>query len=569
MYPLLRPMAAVPILVMLVACAQDRPDPYQQAFQAIDRVVAAAMDEAGTPGLALAITSEEELLYEGYYGFSNLQHHTPVDAETLFQIGSISKSFTALALMRLMDEGHFDPHRPIEDYLPWWEVQTRYEPITGHHLLTHTAGIPASRDDIPGGRFMVWAQRDQATGWPPGERFHYSNLGYQTLGVLLEELSGESYADAIERLILDPLGMDASYPSIELERRTQQATGYIPAYDDRPPHRSYPLVEAPFLEYWMGDGSIQSTAIDMATYMRMLMKKGQGPEKRIVSEKAFDAFATAYTNERLGVDGSWGYGYGIAIASSGGHHFLTHSGDMVGLHANISIDLDDRMGIVVLVNGPTRWRDIFDYAREALRAADGGAAPPPMPEPDDRARVDNAAEYAGEFTSSSGSTLVITSSVDRLLLQHHGEALVLERFGEDSFVASHPDFNRYLFRFGRDDNGTVVEVTHGPRWFTHHSYGGSTAFDNPEVWSAYTGRYRSYSPWFPYFEILTRKGQLVAVLGNGGETSYAELVLESRGDHAFRPGENLTPEVLRFENIVEGEALRATWSGHQFFKVAE
>ncbi len=564
-----KPVVAGSILLLSVACAQAPADPYHQAFQAIDRVVEGTMEAAGTPGLALAITNEEELLYEGYYGFSDLQHRTPVDAETLFQIGSISKSFTALALMGLMDEGRFDPHRPIEEYLPWWEVQTEYEPITGHHLLTHTAGIPASRDDIPGGRFMVWAQREQATAWPPGESFHYSNLGYQTLGVLLEELSGESYADAIVRLILDPLGMDASYPCIELERRTQQASGYIVAYDDRPPHRSYPLVEAPFLEYCEGDGSIQSTATDMAAYLRMLIRKGQEPENSIVSEKAFDAFATAYTSERLGDDGSWGYGYGIAIASFGGHHFLTHSGGMVGLYANISIDLDDRTGIVVLVNGPTRWRDIFDYAREALRAADRGAAPPPMPEPDDRALVENAAEYAGEFTSSSGSTLVVTSRVDRLLLQHQGEALVLERSGEDSFVALHPGFDRYLFRFGRDDDGTVVEVTHGPRWFTNRGYGGPTAFDNPEVWSAYTGRYRSYSPWFPYFEILIRKGQLVVVLGNGGETSYDELVLESQGDHAFRPGENPTPEVLRFENIVEGEALRATWSGHEFFKVAE
>ena len=289
----LKSVVASLIVVFLAGCAQKPPDPYQSAFKAIDQVVRTAMDEAGTPGLALAITDEDKVLYEGYYGFADLRHRSPVNDETLFQIGSISKSFTALALMHLWDEGLFDPQRPIDEYLPWWEVQTTYEAITGHHLLTHTAGIPANRDDIFGGRFMAWALREQATAWPPGEKYHYSNVGYQTLGVLLEELSGEPYADVIERLILEPLGMDHTNAAIELDSRTSQATGYIPAYDDRPPHRSYPLVEAPFLEYWMGDGSIQSTATDMAAYMRMLMRHGQGPASRLVSDQAFDHFVTA------------------------------------------------------------------------------------------------------------------------------------------------------------------------------------------------------------------------------------------------------------------------------------
>ena len=556
------------ILLSLIACAQQPSDPYQQAFQAIDQMVEAAMGEAGTPGLALAITTENELLYEGYYGFADLRDRTPVSRETLFQIGSISKSFTALALMHLWDEGRFDPHRPIEEYLPWWEVQSGFEPVTGHHLLTHTAGIPANRDDIPGGRFMAWAIRNQATAWPPGEKYHYSNVGYQTLGVLLEELSNEAYADVIERLILEPLDMNRSNPSIELDTRTEQATGYIWAYDDRPTHRSYPLVEAPFLEYWMGDGSIQSTATDMAAYMRMLMKKGQGPESRIVSEDAFDAFATAYTSEPLGDNDSDGYGYGMGVDQVGGHDFLAHTGGMVGLYARMEIDLEDRIGMVALVNGPARLGGIFDYARQALRAAGRGDAPPPLPEPEDATLVEDATEFVGSYSSAAGDSLVFETVDSHLLVHHEGEPIVLESSGKDSFFTPHPNLNRYVFIFGRDDDGAVVEVTHGPRWFTNSRYGGPTEFTVPETWPAYTGRYRSYSPWFPYFEILTRRDQLVAVIGTGSESGSGEMVLQASGEGVFLPGERPTPEVLRFENILDGEALRATWSGHEFFKVA-
>ena len=242
---------------------------------------------------------------------------------------------------------------------------------------------------------------------------------------------------------------------------------------------------------------------------------------------------------------------------------------MVGLYAKIEIDLDDRVGVVVLVNGPPpRWRGILHYAREALRAAGRGEGPPPRPEADDPTLVENGGDFAGTYTAASGATLVFETNGSHLLLRRGDEPVVLESTGTDSFFSPHPGLNRYAFSFGRDSDKTVVEVTHGPDWFTNESYGGLTEFETPLSWSAYTGRYRSYSPWFPYFEIMTRKGQLLAVIGTGSETGSGELVLEPRGNGVFHPGAKLTPEVLRFENIVEDEALRATWSGHEFFKVA-
>lgn len=560
-------IATVSLAVLLTACAQEGSDPYQEAFGAIDDVVRVAMEESGTPGLALAITSEDHLLYVGHYGFADLTHRTPVTDQTLFQIGSISKSFTALALMHLWDEGTFDPQTPVREYLPWWEVQTDFEPITGHHLLTHTSGIPANRDDIYGSRYMAWALREQATAWPPGEKFHYSNVGYQTLHVLLEELSDEVYADIVERLILEPLGMDHTNAAITLETRSSQAVGYVTPYDDRPHHASRPLVEAPFMEYGLGDGSIQSTATDMAAYMRMLMKRGQGSTSRIVSEAGFDLFTTPHFGES-NENRSVGYGYGMGVSSNNGHSYLEHSGGMVGLYANMEIDLTDRVGIVVLVNGPVRWQSIFEYARETLRAVERGESPPPLPEKKDPTLVENATDYAGEFIGGSGSASFFEANNSQLLLNHEGETIVLESSGKDSFYTPHPDFDRYTFSFGRNDEGTVVEVTHGPDWFTNEHYAGPTHFEFPEAWSAYTGRYRNFSPWFPYFEVFTRKGQLLAVIGVGSETGSGEIILQPIGNGLFHPGEDPTPELLRFGNVVDGQALRAEWSGHEFSRIA-
>jgi len=181
------------------------------------------MQKYGTPGLTLALTTKDSLLYVGTFGYADIKLRTPVTEATLFQIGSVTKSFTALALMQLFDEGRFDPERPVQFYLPWFFVRSEYKPITPHHLLTHSAGIPGNRDDMPGSPYQAYALRQQITGWPPNERFHYSNVGYQVLHVLLEKLANKPYAKIIKERFFRPLGMADSQPSITLESRLLQA----------------------------------------------------------------------------------------------------------------------------------------------------------------------------------------------------------------------------------------------------------------------------------------------------------------------------------------------------------
>jgi CubicO group peptidase (beta-lactamase class C family) len=490
-----------------------------------------------------------------------------VTGETLFQIGSISKSFTALALMHLWDEGVLDLDRPVAEYLPWFEVQSRYPPIAAHHLLSHTAGIPANRDDVEGSLYMPWSLRFRATAWAPGERFHYSNVGYQALHFLLEKLSGADYAAYIQGLILDPLDMRHTNAAILQKSRPDQAVGYLPPFDDRPTHRSRRLVEAPFFEYGIGDGAIQSTAADMAAYARMLLNGGEGPRGRIVSEKAFEHFTTPYS-ERDTPSGPTGYGYGMGVMTRDGHRYLAHSGGMVGLYAYLVADLTDGVAVVMMVNGPADMSGIARYAMAVLRAAASGSDPPAVPPFEDPAVVENASDYAGEYSGHPDGSLVLEAAGDRLVLGRDGGDIVLEKRGEDAFYTPHAGFDRYTFGFGRDDGGEVVEVTHGSRWYTNNRYRGPVEFDAPAVWQAFTGRYRSHSPWFSYFEVAVVKGELVVFTGEGGESSAGATALVPLGDGGFKVGKEPTPEVLRFFDVVEGQALRAEWSGHVFYRMA-
>jgi CubicO group peptidase (beta-lactamase class C family) len=210
------------------------------AFRLLEGYVQQHIQQYRTPGLALALTDREQTLHVSTYGFADLATQTPVTPETLFQIGSISKSFTALALMQQYEAGSVNLHAPVTDYLPWFVVRSTYEPITLHHLLCHTSGIVTGSNFTPASSYEVAALRYTEVGFSPGKRFHYSNIGYVTLGYILEAVLGQNYGDIIRSHILQPLEMHATDATITNATRPQLAVGHVSFYDDRPPHSSYP-----------------------------------------------------------------------------------------------------------------------------------------------------------------------------------------------------------------------------------------------------------------------------------------------------------------------------------------
>ena len=229
-----------------------------KVFRRLDEYVKQKMEVANVPGMAVAVTDRQELLRVSTYGLADVAAQTPVTPEMLFEIGSISKSFTSIALLQLREEGLLDLQAPVTRYLPWFKVQSVHEPITHHHLLSHTAGIIMGVE-LPGDpRFEAWELREAEATVPPGKYYHYSNVGYKTLGVVLEELLGQCYWDIIRERILDPMGMTATEPIIMHETRKRLAAGYEGFYDDRPAPRGRPLGTATWLEYAAGDGSIKS-----------------------------------------------------------------------------------------------------------------------------------------------------------------------------------------------------------------------------------------------------------------------------------------------------------------------
>ncbi len=535
---------------------------FEEALKRLDRFIEQKMKVANVPGMAVAVTDREKLLRVSTYGFADAAAQIPVTPEMLFEIGSISKSFTSIALLQLREEGRLDLHEPVTRYLPWFEVKSVYEPITLHHLMSHTGGIIIGAEFTGEARYEVWALRETEATAPPGTYYHYSNVGYKALGVALEDLLSQRYGDIIQERILDPLGMTATEPITTHETRKRLAVGYEGFYDDRPLYRGRPLAPATWLEYAAGDGSIASTPADMSAYLRMLMNQGQGPRGRILSEESFDLMTQRVIEAKEEGRDSF-YGYGLEISEIDGHTYIGHGGGMIGYYSYIMADMEEGLGVVVLMNGPGGRCDeeIAMFGLKLLRAALHDQELPPVPRTDPD-KVENAAEYAGTYRARAGHSgragagvVTLVAEGERLMLRYGDERIVLERRGPDCFYVDHPDFALFLLRFGREE-GKVVEVFHGPDWYTNERYTGPTTFDHPQEWGAYPGHYRSFNPWLSNFRVVLRKGALALVEPSGSEEPLAPL-----GGGVFRVGEDdRSPERIYFDTILNGRALHANLS---------
>ncbi|MGE5204044.1 MAG: serine hydrolase domain-containing protein, partial [Chlamydiota bacterium] len=475
-----------------------------------------------------------------------------------FEIGSISKSFTAISLLQLHEQGKFDPQQPIARYLPWFSIHSRYRPITGADIMTHTAGLPRDRDDIPSSLYQAAGVRDRWTGYEPGKYFAYSNVGYQIMGYLLQEITGQPYAQTVRAHILQPLGMSHSDAVFTDDTYKRLAMGYSPLYDDRPYNPTEPLIPATWQEYAAGDGSIVSTAPDLAAYLRMLLNHGAGPHGRIISEESWKLLTQKAV--KVPEEENTYYGFGIFSREVEGHQYIGHSGGMIGYSSRIEGDLDNGLGVVALENAPLGPDDIASFVLKAMRAALEGNPLPPLPE--DAAVVKDSGDYAGTYTAADGRKFVVSNEGGQLALEYKGGKVTLEPRGEDSFFVNHPEFALFDLRFGRD-KGKVVEAFYGGEWFTNERYVGLRQFSQPPQWASYTGHYRAAHPWFNNFRIVLRKGKLWLIAPEGEEMTLTPM---PGGYFAAAVEGRPSRERIRFDTVVHGKTLRARLSGLAYYR---
>lgn len=515
--------------------------------------------EGGNPAVAVAVTDRDGLLWQGAYGLADPAGGKGVTMGTLFEIGSITKGMTAVALLSLADEGRFDPEVPISRYLPWLGLATPDgTPILGRHLLTHTAALPADRDDLPSSLYQGALLAGARTLDPPGKVFRYSNTGYLLLGATAAAIDGGPFPEVLARRVLGPVGMRDSAPAITAEVRPRLAVGAVPFFDDRPLLPGGRLAAAPWFPWDAGDGSVAATAADLAAYARFLLRRGEGPSGRVLSEAAFARLTRGEiaSPHRAGAL----YAFGLNVGQEGGHTVLSHSGGMVGYRAMLLADLTAGVAAVVLTNGPINPLPVAEGALAVARAGAEKHPLPPLPPARDLFRIEHAADYAGTFRGPAGRELAFTAQGDRLELQSGGKRWPISRLegATDTFLAADPTLALFPLAFGRQ-NGKVTEVTHGGD--TYRPAGAPEPPAPPPALVPYAGHYRSGNPWGSSVRVVILQGELWRI-APGGQRQR----LEPAGEATFRSTDPEERETLAFSSVLDGHALRLLWNGMEYVR---
>ena len=313
------------------SCAQQEskaPIAIDKAFK-VDSLLSLYNDYGGFNGAVLVMDNNKTLITKGY-GYANMPWDIQNDVDTKFQIGSITKPFTAILVLQLAYEGKLDLHKPISTYLPNFP-KVNGNRITIHHLLTHSSGI--TREGVNDKKQnKPEAMVNQFAGLPlefePGERFSYSNSGYTLLGYIIETITGDSYEDVLNNKILKPLGMNNSGYYRNMPIIKKMSSGYFKGFGD------YLNIERSDESTAYAAGALYSTVEDLQKLIKAL-------QTDILLPKAYRELLFQKHIEDPEYGGFYGYGFEILEKPIGnsGQKILTygHSGAIDGYCALLTI----------------------------------------------------------------------------------------------------------------------------------------------------------------------------------------------------------------------------------------
>jgi CubicO group peptidase (beta-lactamase class C family) len=531
---------------------------YADAWPALDRFVEQYMRDMNSPGMTLVLADRDAVQRVVTYGFGDLEARQKVGEGELFQIGSISKSFVALSLLQLRDEGKLDFDRPVAEYLPWLRVQSSFAPITVHHLLTHSSGLPGAGDV-----FQADPELRHLAAYAPGEHFHYNNAMYDVLRHPRLGRDGRELPEVIRERIFRPLGMNDSEPVITMDVRARIAKNYAPFLSDRPYPRHGRLCEAPAIIATGGAGCVASTARDMGAYVRMIANHGAADGARIVSEDGFKRFSSP---QILAEDFGPGahYGYGIAVDTLDGNRLVRHTGGMVSFMSSLMVDIDEGIGGFASVNAQQGYRPnpVVKYAIQLMRARRKGAPAPASPEPDVPAVVTNAAEFRRVVSRRQGRPR--SRHRRRPAFRDARGTACAARAARGGRPLYRQASRARPFRFclrpqgcgGRGQRRRGSQL--GRRLVPNAKYAGPERFDYPKG----LGRLRRA---LPQREPLDR--QLPIVVNKGRLMMDGSIPLEADGDLFRLRDDPYNTEWIRFGEVVNGKCMHLRLSGSDLWRV--
>jgi CubicO group peptidase (beta-lactamase class C family)/imidazolonepropionase-like amidohydrolase len=404
--------------------------PQSPDFAALDKVALAELKERGTPGAAVAVIKDGQVVYSKGYGVASSETGAPVTPEMLFRLGSTTKMLTAAALVTLAAQGRLKLDEPLGNSVKG--LHPELARVTAHQLLSQSAGLRdfaatvVSNDDAALGQ-QIRAWRADVFYTEPGSIYSYSSPGYWLAGFLAEELGGKPYADVMDELLFKPLGMNRTtlrpavamtYPLVMGHRVNRQGQGRAEVI--RPAFNNTAM--------WPG-GSIYSNVGELARFVIAMLDGGKLDGKQVLAPLVVEKLPSPHVALPGALDVH--YGYGLLSYRERGVRVVTHGGASTGYGSTIQLVPEHRFAVIVLTNssGETlpQTRDKAMELALSLTAPEPETAPKPQPLSEAELR-----SYTGTY-SHAPRTWEVFMKEGKLYLRHEGAEQSLTNVGQHTF----------------------------------------------------------------------------------------------------------------------------------------
>ncbi len=324
------------------AAAEEGPN-RGELRERIEGLVKRMLEQPGAVGLSVAVAIGDELVLAGGYGIAEAEHDVPANVDTMFRIGSVTKQFTSAAIMRLVEKDELALEDLLVEHVP--KFPTRGHEVSILHLLTHTSGIKSYTGLGDEWQKIIALElsheelldlvRDAPFDFAPGERFLYNNTAYYLLGVIVERITGQSYADHLRTEILQPLGLTRTRYGSNTDLIKNRAQGYQ-MIDDELANDALIGMSQPGAA-----GALLSTAKELVQWQLALVGG------KVVSPDSYELMTTPFM---LNDSSETKYGFGLAIGTFAGQPVVQHGGGINGFNSILSYYPEAKLSVAVISN---------------------------------------------------------------------------------------------------------------------------------------------------------------------------------------------------------------------------
>ncbi|MEX0937371.1 MAG: serine hydrolase domain-containing protein [Pirellulales bacterium] len=485
---------------------------YSEAIAQVEEVANREVEAGHITGVSIALVDDQRIVHSGGFGMAHKERGVTAGPETVYRVGSISKLFTAIGAMRLVEQRQLDLDAPITDYDPALAPVKPFDaglPITLRRLMSHRSGM--FRESPVGGYFddsepspeaVVRSIQPCVLTYRPGDRTKYSNIGVSLVGHITARRADQPFVDYQQRQVLAPLGMNRSAFLPDDTIREHLATGYLYVAQ---PEGGFREIESPRFELGtIPAGNLYSTAEDLGRFVSMLFADGRAGDTQMIRHATLQEMFTPQQ-----ADADTGFGLGFLVGTFRGHKTVQHSGAVYGFTSSLVALPEEKLAVIVLANddittGPVDR--ISDAALGALLQAKLDEQPPVPPQTVELPQQRLAA-MAGQYESES-YWAELTLHNGQLSGIVSGQPLELQATSENTFRASGRLWDGSELAFERD-----AEQPDRFRFMDQifRRVRQDQSMNPPERWQQYVG---SYGPDFIPLIVSIRHGHLYMMTEN-------------------------------------------------------